>query len=96
MFCLSSTRKSTFIKLVKSLYGTTDDLEGDGGRIFSPVEHVAIFLSRIAYSNEVCITSFKLDVPGDWVTIITIQVLACPFPPSNPCFVFLASLILRP
>lgn len=60
-----------FVKLVRGLYGTTGGLEGDGGRVFDPSEHVAIFLSRVAYAEAALLTSIKLDVPEDWVTTIT-------------------------
>lgn len=45
--------------------------------MFCPFEHVAIFLFRVSSSHDALTTAMILNVPEDWVTTVTMQVLEC-------------------
>lgn len=65
--------------------------------MFCPFEHVAIFLYRVSSSLDALTTATILNVPEDWVTTVTMQVLECASSLfDSPRSVFSGTLALLP
>lgn len=72
------TRRPTFAKLVKALYGTTGMRRADGGRCpeFNPCERTAMALYRLGHGAGVRPTAALFGVSDGWVSNQTSDVIA--------------------